>query len=355
MSKTRSQYPDKSKEIRDNKEEPAKRAKKLVRRAGIIMGSVIIIFSAVSMSIVIILYSVAFPRYDRPAVSAELEYTDIAMLYPRENISFESRGNTLAGYLYGAEGCNGIVVLAHGMGRGADSYLAQIIYFVDRGWQVFAFDFTGSYESEGASVGGFAQGIYDVDSALDYIEAQPRFEGLPVVLFGHSWGGYSVCAVSAYEKHNIAAIASVSALDSSEEIVFHYTHRYIHAYTYTQLPFFWAYEGVAFGSAAGLTATDGINAADVPVMLIHSEDDEVVPFELSVIAHADELTNDRVTCEIVKRTHTGLLYAEDAENLRAQINSSDKAPSDSEALAANRVNTELMDKINNFFLSAIAD
>ena len=348
------QKKDKSHDSGNNKGS-RKSTKKLLKRIVIIMGSVIIIFSAVSMSIVVILYSVVFTRYDRPEICAEFVYSDISDIYSREQVYFESGKNKLAGYIYGAENTQGLIVLSHGMARGADSYLAQILYFVDRGWQVFAFDFTGSYESEGSSVGGFSQGVYDLDAALDYIETQDRFDGLPIVLFGHSWGGYAVCAVSAYEKHNIAAIVSVSSFDSSEEIVFHYTHKYINAYTYTQIPFFRAYESIAFGEVAGLTATDGINASDVPVMLIHSESDEVVPFDISVISHADEITNGRVICEIAERSHTGLLYDEEAEELRNSINSGNTKPSGEEVAEANAVNTELMDKINNFLLSTIAE
>lgn len=355
MPKLKKIEKNKNSDIGNNNGVPKRSAKRIVRRIVIIMGAVIIIFSAVSMSIVVILYSVAFPRYDRPAAGTELCFSDVSDLYPCERIYFSSGKNRLAGYIYGSDNTGGLVVVAHGMGKGADSYLAQILYFVDRGWQVFAFDFTGSYESEGASIGGFAQGIYDVDAALDYIESEARFDGLPVVLFGHSWGGYSVCSVSAYEKHDIAAIVAVSALNSSEEIIFHYTHKYINAYTYTQIPFLRVYEGIAFGPVATITATDGINAANVPVMLIHSEEDEVVPFKLSVIARAENINNDKVICEIARRTHTGLLYEGSAESLRLSLSAGNSLPKGKNLFDANLVNLELMDKINNFMLSSIAE
>ena len=41
-----------------------------------------------------------------------------------------------------------------GIGGGADSYLPQITYFLDQGWRVFAYDATGSFDSEGKTTKG---------------------------------------------------------------------------------------------------------------------------------------------------------------------------------------------------------
>lgn len=63
-------------------------------------------------------------------------------------VSFKSGDNNLRGYLYGQGQDQGLVVVAHGLGGGADSYLPQITYFVDQGWRVFAYDATGSFDCE---------------------------------------------------------------------------------------------------------------------------------------------------------------------------------------------------------------
>lgn len=103
---------------------------------------VVLVYGVVSMVIVAVVYGGQFPRYDRPdmSVSAGLRYEDIEADYPRDLVSFKSGDNLLQGYVYGSGQDRGLVVLAHGIGGGADSYLSQISYFVDQGWCVFAYD-----------------------------------------------------------------------------------------------------------------------------------------------------------------------------------------------------------------------
>ena len=62
--------------------------------------------------------------------------------------------------IYGLNNDKGLIVVVHGLGR-ADDYLAQIMYFVDSGFKVFAYDSTGCYDSEGNSIKGFPQAVLD--------------------------------------------------------------------------------------------------------------------------------------------------------------------------------------------------
>ncbi len=151
----------------------------------------LLLFSIISMVISIVVYNGQFPRYERHdiSVSAGLRYEDLKERYPRRLVSFKSGPNRLQGYVYGVNQAKGLVVVVHGLGGGADSYLSQITYFVDQGWRVFAYDATGSFDSEGNSTKGFPQVLIDLDAALMYIESQEDFASLPVLLFGHSWGG----------------------------------------------------------------------------------------------------------------------------------------------------------------------
>jgi uncharacterized protein len=87
------------------------------------------------MVIVMFIYNGQFPRYDRhdTTVTVGLRYEDLEAQYPRSLVSFESGNNRLQGYVYGLNQEQGLVVVAHGIGGGADSYLPQITYFVDQG------------------------------------------------------------------------------------------------------------------------------------------------------------------------------------------------------------------------------
>ena len=115
-----------------------------------------------------------------------------------EKYTFTSdKGQKLTGYKYyrSSESPKGMVVIAHGFGGGGHrSYMNIADYFAGNGYWVFAYDATGNDESEGDVVGGLPQGIIDLDYALRFVKSE--FEGLPIVLWGHSWGGYSVGSVT---------------------------------------------------------------------------------------------------------------------------------------------------------------
>ncbi|MBE0450583.1 MAG: alpha/beta fold hydrolase [Clostridia bacterium] len=182
-----------------------------MKRIVLYLLGIIVLFSLVSMVVSKIIYDGQFPRYERhdETVSAKLRYGDLEADYPRQLVDFKSGDNLLKGYIYGSENSLGLVVVAHGLGGGADSYLPQIINFVDHGWRVFAYDATGSFDSEGKTTKGFPQALLDLDAALNYIDSIASFEALPVVLFGHSWGGYAVANVLHFD-HEIAGVDEIT-------------------------------------------------------------------------------------------------------------------------------------------------
>ncbi|GFI19069.1 hypothetical protein IMSAGC009_04249 [Lachnospiraceae bacterium] len=90
-------------------------------------------------------------------------------------------------------------VMAHVFGGGGhNSYMDCVNYFACHGYYVFSYDATGNDESEGEGVGGLPQGVIDLDYAITFVEESGKFPSLPIVLFGHSWGGYSVSSVLTY-------------------------------------------------------------------------------------------------------------------------------------------------------------
>ena len=93
-----------------------------------------------------------FSRRERPEYTAYVQFKDIMNTYSPELLSFSSGANKLQGYLFGGNNRKGLVVVAHGLGGGAEGYLPAILYFTDRGYQVFAYDNTGYHLSEGKTV-----------------------------------------------------------------------------------------------------------------------------------------------------------------------------------------------------------
>ena len=189
------------------------------------------------------------------------------------------KGQMLTGYLYSAgEDQHGILVIAHGFGAGHNSYMDVANYFAQNGYLVFAYDATGNDESEGKGVGGVPQGAADLDYAISFVEESGNFPKLPVVLFGHSWGGYSACSVLNWHPE-VKAVVECSGCNRSSDLFEAGGKEQAGGLIYTMMPFVKLHERIRYGKYAAHTAMDGFAASSAAVMIVHSADDDVVPIE----------------------------------------------------------------------------
>lgn len=336
----------------------------------------IVLFAGLAMGGMKLTYDEQFGRFERPdpAVTTEMRFSDLTGLYPQELVTFYSGKNRLQGYLYHNPLSPGLIVVAHGLGGGADSYLPQITYFLDQGWSVFAYDATGSYDSEGEGVGGFPQGILDLDAALTYLASRPDLRGLPLLLFGHSWGGYSVVNVLHF-GHDVAGVVSIAAPNSSMEIMMEQGSQMLGSVMQVLRPFVWLYERIVFGRTASLTAVDAINKSMVPVMIIHGTGDQVVRIDGSAIINKrGQITNPHAKFVVLdeenRNGHNNILQSIEAQAYANELNAELRQISQQydgeipydvrknffaevDRARFNELNLDLMNKINDFFLECL--
>lgn len=280
-------------------------------------------FSVASMVMIHDEFEKNFARAEKPAHTIYTTYGDLEDSYGRTAVSFQSEENTLNGYLYGPSKPKGLVVISHGLGDGGESYINETLYFAKKGYKVLAFDNTGSYSSEGEGTMGLSQSVIDLDHALDYVESQVEFEGLPIYLYGHSWGGYAVTAVLNYD-HEIAGAVSVSGYNTPMEMLVDWCKDEMGALTYIEYPYMWLYQKYLFGGASNLSAVKGINQTDTPVLIIHGSQDRVVPYDSSaIINHKDEITNPNVKYMVCSKEgqddHNNLFMSESSIAYRKSL------------------------------------
>ncbi len=295
--------------------------------------SIIIVFFAMTK----IIYDACFLRYDAEAVMVPEELSD--MVAHRQGVTFLSGENELQGYLYSgnkqqlSEGqagdlqkSSGLVVMAPGYHASADNYLWQIQSFLEYGWDVFIFDTTGSCESEGKSSVGFSQELWDLDAALDYVEANYEYDYL--FLFGHSRGGYAVCGILGFE-HDITAAVSVSGINSAMEGIMEPAVRYAGPVAYSNYPLLWLYQVSLFDEeTVEVQADEEISNSRIPTLIVQGNADDIVPMEeSSIYSHRDEITSEYVeyyVCDIPGQNgHRSLMFDEDGtanDTLMQEIN-----------------------------------
>jgi len=335
----------------------------------IIISVFVFVLIIAPMAFTILVYNFGVvKRVESPSLSQWFRYEDVDG-YERRLTSFYSGRNKLQAYIYGETNDKGLIVISHGLDWGAENYFTETMFFVDNGWRVFTFDNTGTHNSEGRNTRGLPQAVLDLDAALTYIANQNW--KLPIMLYGHSWGGYAVTAVLG-KWHNINAVASLAGFNTPMRVMHETARDYLGLGIITAIcyPHHWTYHNIRFGQHAGLSAVDGINNSGAPVLIIHGTDDHLISYgSASIIAQKDKINNPNV--EYVSHSlphHNGhsnlwrnvetagniIKFNAALDDLRDNYNG--KIPYDvlADFYVANRshinvLDIEFMDKINDFF------
>lgn len=311
-----------------------------------------------------------FCRGEYPEYSTGYRYDRYEKDYPRKNVSFKSGENTLQGYIYGEENDKGLIVFVHGIGGGHEGYMNEIIWFVDHGWRVFSYDATGSCTSEGDGTKGLPQSALDLDKALTYIENDKELSKLPKFLAGHSWGGYAVTAVLNF-GHDVKASASISGYAYPMEMVEEFADGFIGKASVLIRPCMWADCFASFGRNVNLSAIDGINKSDTPVLIIHGKEDKMISFDgASIISKKNEIKNPNAEYYPIDGKYSGhnlIFYSQEANEYMEELDKQydkisakykeGKVPDKAEKEffdkidkeKANEENEVMLNKINNFF------
>ena len=285
-----------------------------------------------------------------------------------------NKGQKLVGYHYysSKDNIKGIIVFAHGFGGGGhNSYMDCANYFTKNGYYVFAFDATGNDESEGKCVGGLPQGVIDLDYAITFIEGQEEFKDLPVMLFGHSWGGYSVTNVLNYHPE-IKAVVSLAGFNKSSDLIEAQGEKIVGVFSHILIPYINAYEKLKFGKYASNTAMNAFENSNTQIMVIHSLDDDTVPKKYGYDIYYEKYKNSPrfKFIEYEDKGHSSIYCSKEAISYVKVFNESfEEYFSGSEItkekriqyinenfdrdILTNLIDTELFDEIREFYNSSI--
>jgi dienelactone hydrolase len=302
----------------DNSKDGGKEAKKVKRglrpstKRWLVAIAAVMLAAGVGMGSIVggvELYDSFFRRYERPDYSEVpgLCCYDRASSIERQELSFFSDGVRLQGYYYPSDMGKGVVVVSHGMHAGADDYLPAIIFFVENGYDVFAYDYKGTYSSDGDSTVGMCEALVDLDNALNFVKSDRHFTGKKIFLFGHSWGGYASTAVLSLHS-DIAACAAVAPFNSGYTLIVEKGFQYAGALASDGVvkKFLEVYQKYLFKDYVNYNGVMGINSASCPVLIAHGNNDKVISFGgQSVIAHSDEITNPLVEYYIGEGLQSG--------------------------------------------------
>ena len=234
------------------------------------------------------------------------------------------QGQKLVGYKYykTLENTKGVIVISHGLGGGGhNSYMDVADFFTSNGYVVFAYDATGNDESEGSSVKGLPQGLIDLDYAIQFVKQTSDFDNLPIMLFGHSWGGYSVGSVLKLQP-DVKAVVMVAGFNKSMDIIEEEGKKIAGDGVRVLLPYISLYERMKFGKYASYNCINGFENTEAGVMIIHSADDEMISKEKGFDVFYDQYKNNP-RFSFVKyenRGHDYVFYSERSRDYQDEFN-----------------------------------
>lgn len=241
-----------------------------------------------------------------------------------EKSEFES-SSTLTGYKYSKEGITpkGVIIFAHGLGDGGhNKYLPYIDKFTDADYYAFGYDAQGTDESDKKAPEGFPQAIKDLDSAIDHAQSIEEYKGLPIMLFGHSFGAYSVGNVLNHHPEVECAVM-VAGFNESESMLGQYPRKVLGPLVDgVLLPYVSLYERIKFGKEySKITAVEGMEKTGADILIVHSQDDKRVPIEYGYQIYYEEFKdNERFSfIKYENQGHSNMLYSQNAISYRTQL------------------------------------
>ncbi len=167
---------------------------------------------------------------------------------------------SLHGWYVYAPDSRGAVLFLHGNAGNISHRLDSIAIFRELGFDVLIIDYRGYGQSEGKPS---EKGTYrDAEAAWQYLISERGMDPARIVIFGRSIGGGVAAWLAA--KHKSAALIVESSFTSAVDMA---------ARLYPFMP-------VRLISRLKYRVADNVAQAGCPVLIIHSRDDEIIPFAM---------------------------------------------------------------------------
>jgi len=209
----------------------------------------------VGFAVLLVLFQSRFIYFPERRIEATPD--DIGLSY--EPVLFEASDRVkLSGWFIPAEKSRGVVLFCHGNAGNISHRLESVQVFHRLGLDTFIFDYRGYGQSEGRTT---ERGTYrDAEAAWRYLVEDRQVDPSEIVIFGRSLGG--TIAAWLAQDHPPKALILESTFTSVPNMA---------AQLYPYLP-------ARLMSRFHYSAIDYIRQVDCPVLIVHSRDDEMIPF-----------------------------------------------------------------------------
>jgi dipeptidyl aminopeptidase/acylaminoacyl peptidase len=202
--------------------------------------------------------------------------SDLGLPYEKVEF-FTDDGKKLSGWLIFSRKAKGIIICLHGYPANKSDILPSV-EFLYPAFSLFLFDFRAHGESSGKITHFGLKEHLDVKAAIKFLKADKRTKNLKIGIWGYSLGG-AVAIIAADGNQDICAIVTDSAFANFPEmIVYYYKNLGPLKYVFGSLSKFLG-RFVLRADFSANSPENRIGNIKCPILIIHSEQDEFVPFE----------------------------------------------------------------------------
>lgn len=180
----------------------------------------------------------------------------------RDNINLDTwfvpaKDNDLVG--------KGVILFCHGNGGNISNRISYLPIFRELGLATFLFDYRGYGKSGGTPS---EEGTYaDVEAAWQYLTQERQISPQKIIIYGESLGG----AIASYLAQKIS---QSNGNNNAGSLVLASTFTSINDRAAELYPFM----PIRFLSRFSYNSIDRLPSIKIPVLVIHSIDDEIIPF-----------------------------------------------------------------------------
>ncbi len=171
-------------------------------------------------------------------------------------------GKTIHGWFVENKGSDKVILYFHGNGGNISHRLHIIKLLHELPVNVFMIDYHGYGRSEGRPS---EQNLYlDAKASYDYLITQKKYRPSQIVLMGRSVGGAVAAHLAAQEK--VKAVVLESTFSTGKDMARHMSVLFTR-------PIIWI--------RSNFDSVEKIGLIKVPILIIHSKEDEMIPYRMS--------------------------------------------------------------------------
>ncbi len=191
----------------------------------------------------------------------DIEITPDAVGLKYEDVYFETLdGIKLNGWFLPAQNSRFTLILCHGNAGNISHRIEKLQILQQLDLSIFIFDYRGYGRSQGRPS---ETGLYrDAEAAYNYLVSARKIEPQNIIVYGESLGG--AVAIDLASKKNIKALITEGTFSSTRDVA---------RIVYPFLP--------SFLVSSSFDSARKIRGVRAPKLIVHSINDEIIPFRLS--------------------------------------------------------------------------